>query len=133
MSAVDIKKRRVLTKGMMSNLLQSYLKHRPLVQKTVMTAFAAYVILAATAGLRPKKKNVNRNLGGNQQGSDPKRTTSSRSRRRGGPRVEVDALFFERLNKILLIVIPSWRSKTASLLVIHSAFLVFRTLLSLVS
>jgi ATP-binding cassette subfamily D (ALD) long-chain fatty acid import protein len=40
-------------------------------------------------------------------------------------------VFFDRLNRILAIVIPSIRSKEASLLVLHSAFLLFRTLLSL--
>jgi ATP-binding cassette subfamily D (ALD) long-chain fatty acid import protein len=40
-------------------------------------------------------------------------------------------VFFERLNRILAIVIPSVRSKEASLLVLHSMFLLFRTLLSL--
>ncbi|KAG0144475.1 hypothetical protein CROQUDRAFT_659907 [Cronartium quercuum f. sp. fusiforme G11] len=96
-----------------------------------MTTFVLYVILATTAGLRPKKRNTAKIQTEQQQISDSKKTTTSRSRRRGGPRVEVDSLFFERLNKILLIVIPSWKSKTASLLVIHSAFLVFRTVLSL--
>ncbi|KAH9811020.1 ABC transporter transmembrane region 2-domain-containing protein [Melampsora americana] len=114
----------------LTSLLRSYVKHRPLVQKTFMTTFALYVILATTAGLRPKKRNAAKtNQVDQQQVAESKKP--SRSRRRGGPRVEVDALFFERLNKILLIVIPSWKSKTASLLVIHSAFLVFRTVLSL--
>ncbi|KAK4703645.1 hypothetical protein P7C70_g2569, partial [Phenoliferia sp. Uapishka_3] len=44
---------------------------------------------------------------------------------------QVDAVFFERLNRILKIVIPSISSKEASLLALHSLFLVLRTLLSL--
>lgn len=44
---------------------------------------------------------------------------------------QVDAVFFERLTRILRIVIPSTRSKEASLLALHSLFLVLRTLLSL--
>ena len=43
----------------------------------------------------------------------------------------MDAVFFERLGKILRIVIPSAKSKEASLLFLHSFFLVLRTLLSL--
>ena len=42
----------------------------------------------------------------------------------------MDAVFFERLSRILRIVIPSARSKEATLLMIHSLFLVLRTLLS---
>ena len=43
----------------------------------------------------------------------------------------MDAVFFERLGRILRIVIPSAKSKEASLLFLHSFFLVLRTLLSL--
>lgn len=45
--------------------------------------------------------------------------------------LQVDAVFYERLSRILRIVIPSVRSKEASLLALHSLFLVLRTLLSL--
>lgn len=45
--------------------------------------------------------------------------------------LQVDALFYSRLRHLLRIVIPSWRSKEAGLLAMHSAFLLFRTLLSL--
>lgn len=50
-----------------------------------------------------------------------------KSKRRRAPRVEVDAAFFERLGKILRIVLPGNRKK----LLLHSFFLVFRTMLSL--
>ncbi|KAK9899056.1 hypothetical protein P389DRAFT_140595 [Cystobasidium minutum MCA 4210] len=55
---------------------------------------------------------------------------SSRKSRRGGrrgPRVEVDAVFFERLSRILAIVLPTNKRK----LILESFFLVFRTALSL--
>ncbi|MBW0499061.1 hypothetical protein O181_038776 [Austropuccinia psidii MF-1] len=103
-------------------------------KKSLMTSFALYLVLATTSGLRPKKRNSKQQ----NQISNPSESRrmensgiSSRSRRRAGPKVEVDAQFFARLNRLLAIVIPSWKSKTASLLVIHSAFLVFRTVLSL--
>jgi ATP-binding cassette subfamily D (ALD) long-chain fatty acid import protein len=48
-----------------------------------------------------------------------------------GPRVEVDAVFFERLRRLLKIVIPGARSKEAGLLIMHSVFLVLRTFISL--
>lgn len=43
----------------------------------------------------------------------------------------MDAVFYERLSNLLRIVIPSLKSKEALLLVMHSSFLVFRTVLSL--
>lgn len=53
------------------------------------------------------------------------------SRKGRGPRVEVDARFFEQLRRILRIIIPSYKSKEALLLGGHSVFLVLRTMLSL--
>ena len=45
--------------------------------------------------------------------------------------LQVDALFFQRLGRLLRIVVPSIHSKEASLLLLHSFFLVLRTVLSL--
>ena len=45
-------------------------------------------------------------------------------------KVEVDHLFFDRLKFILKIVIPGLKSKEFFLLLLHSALLVFRTVLS---
>ncbi|POW21073.1 hypothetical protein PSHT_02819 [Puccinia striiformis] len=97
------------------------------IPKLFMSSFAIYIILASTSGLRPKKRKPTTTI------VDPKSTTAKNSgaRKRASQRVEVDAKFFARLNRLLAIVIPSWKSKTASLLVIHSGFLIFRTLLSL--
>ena len=44
---------------------------------------------------------------------------------------QVDAIFYAKLRTILHIVIPSWRSKESLLLITHTSFLLFRTLLSL--
>lgn len=54
-----------------------------------------------------------------------------KGRKGKGPRVEVDAKFFEQLKRILRIIIPSYKSKEALLLMGHSVFLVLRTMLSL--
>lgn len=106
-----------------------------------MSSFAVYIVLATTSGLRPKKRTQklpppsSSSQDPKQQVSDPKSSNNavgrSANRKRAAARVEVDAKFFARLNRLLAIVIPSWKSKTASLLVIHSAFLIFRTVLSL--
>lgn len=45
-------------------------------------------------------------------------------------RVEVDAVFVKRLRFLLSIVVPGWRSKECGMIVLHSFFLVFRTILS---
>lgn len=44
---------------------------------------------------------------------------------------QVDAIFWQRLARLLRIVLPSYRSQEASLLLLHSFFLVARTALSL--
>lgn len=43
----------------------------------------------------------------------------------------MDAVFYQRLSRILRIVIPGIRSKEAMLLVMHSSLLIFRTAISL--
>ncbi|KAF9914171.1 hypothetical protein BX616_008827, partial [Lobosporangium transversale] len=45
-------------------------------------------------------------------------------------KVAVDRVFFERFMRLLRLVIPGWRSKEFWLLIVHSGFLVFRTMLS---
>lgn len=106
---------------------------RPLLQKVFMTSFTVYIVLATTSGLRPRKRSNNNNKSSQQAENQNiiNQINKPTSKRRSAPRVEVDAQFFTRLNRLLAIVIPSWKSKTASLLVIHSAFLIFRTVLSL--
>ncbi|EPQ30296.1 uncharacterized protein PFL1_02412 [Pseudozyma flocculosa PF-1] len=54
-----------------------------------------------------------------------------KGRKSRAPRVEVDAVFFERLKRILRIVVPGIRSKEAGLILLHTVFLVLRTMLSL--
>ncbi|PLW23833.1 hypothetical protein PCANC_00795 [Puccinia coronata f. sp. avenae] len=138
-----------------SKLVAGYMGHRPFFHKLFMSSFAVYIVLITTSGLRPKKrtsksssstgdpnnnssskthsdpKTISAGSTGGGAGSGPGAGRSHSSRRRAAARVEVDAKFFARLNRLLAIVIPSWKSKTASLLVIHSAFLIFRTVLSL--
>ncbi|KAF9181943.1 hypothetical protein BGZ51_000804 [Haplosporangium sp. Z 767] len=64
----------------------------------------------------------------------PKKTDSKKSGLVKGDgkstKVAVDRVFFERFMRILRLVIPGWRSKEFWLLVVHTGFLVFRTMLS---
>ncbi|GAA5907008.1 hypothetical protein JCM6882_000030 [Rhodosporidiobolus microsporus] len=129
-----------------------YMRHRRRYSNLLMLGFSAYVLQNTYSGLTggsssAKKKaqnaqGVQGRAGGVsdavEKGSAGTSSTtaapSSGSGRRGkkrGPRVEVDALFFQRLSRLLRIVLPSFRSKEASLLLLHSFFLVLRTLLSL--
>ncbi|GAA5911680.1 hypothetical protein JCM8208_002206 [Rhodotorula glutinis] len=124
-----------------------YLSRRRLYSNLLMVAFSAYVLQNTYAGLtgsssakRKAKPAAASSTGGEGQASEKgassvSETASSsagpRGRKKRGPRVEVDALFFQRLSRLLRIVLPSFRSKEASLLVLHSFFLVMRTLLSL--
>ncbi|RKP07988.1 ABC transporter transmembrane region 2-domain-containing protein [Thamnocephalis sphaerospora] len=67
-----------------------------------------------------------------QQAREETNNKQSRIRAPGkkNGRVEVDLVFFERLQYLLKIVIPGLRSKEFWMLMLHSAFLVFRTILS---
>ncbi|GAA6017017.1 hypothetical protein JCM8202_005871 [Rhodotorula sphaerocarpa] len=123
-------------------LTSHYLRNRRRYSNLLMVAFSVYVLQNTIAGLtgnsRPKKKPL---AGASKSPSELERSSvaieedrgagkKSKSRRRG-PRVEVDAIFWQRLGRLLQIVLPSFRSKEASLLLLHSFFLVGRTALSL--
>lgn len=126
--------------------IKAYLRHPRARHTGWMTAYTVYAIYSTYVGLRPKKakavKSTSTSTSGTSvsgataiedsaAGNGSAGTTSKRGGRRGkgsrGPRVEVDAVFFERLNRLLRIVLPTNRRK----LLLHSFFLVFRTILSL--
>ncbi|GAA5824542.1 hypothetical protein JCM11251_000466 [Rhodosporidiobolus azoricus] len=129
-----------------------YMRHRRRYSNLLMLAFSAYVLQNTYSGLTggggAKKKAgkaqgtqaraggisdaVEKGSAGTSSATAGAGTGGSRKRgKKRGPRVEVDALFFNRLSRLLRIVLPSFRSKEASLLLLHSFFLVLRTLLSL--
>ncbi|KAI9068030.1 adrenoleukodystrophy protein [Trametes sanguinea] len=113
----------VPTKEQLARVANAYARHRPLVQRGLTVAFVFYVI-----------SSTYRSFAARPTGSSP-----SPSRRRGKgkggdaskPRVAIDAVFYQRLSRILRIVIPSIRSKEALLLCMHSSLLIFRTVISL--
>jgi len=113
--------------------LAGYLRHRQAYQRLMMAGFVVYVVRSTLLGLSPKPrfKASARADDGEEAGAGPRR----RGKRAGtgGParRSDIDAEFFTKLGRILRIVIPSVHSREASLLLIHSSFLVGRTLLSL--
>ena len=117
--------------------LTSYLRHRKANQRLLMLGFTFYVIQTTIAGLSPKARPKSSAAkaetvaeegapsGGGRRGKGGKRGGQS------GKRSDIDADFFRKLGTILRIVIPSVHSREASLLLIHSSFLIGRTLLSL--
>ncbi|KWU42313.1 hypothetical protein RHOSPDRAFT_36110, partial [Rhodotorula sp. JG-1b] len=131
-------------------LVAHYLAHRRRYSNLLMVAFSAYVLQNTYAGLTgsasAKKKTkaaasapgaapktvqaTNQSTDELKGGAAAGGSAKSRTKRRG-PRVEVDAVFWQRLSRLLRIVLPSYRSKEASLLLLHTFFLVARTALSL--
>ncbi|SCV69975.1 BQ2448_1369 [Microbotryum intermedium] len=128
-----------------------YMRNQPRYQRLLMLGFTSYVCANTYMGVTgrgakkkppqaiPAAKDLSKDgsaasassKGPAHQVEDQKAVDGRRGKKKRGPRVEVEAVFFERLSRILRIVIPSKRSKEASLLMIHSLFLVLRTLLSL--
>lgn len=125
----------------LARFLTWYGGHRETANRVLMSAFVASVVGSTAANLRPSRKKKSKPTASTTatattsdaaaQDVDTSGGRGGRGKKKRGPRVDVDAAFFERLNRILAIVIPNARSKEASLLMLHSCFLVFRTALSL--
>ncbi|SGZ00446.1 BQ5605_C034g11349 [Microbotryum silenes-dioicae] len=151
MNSPGVSPTRAQLKAYTAAFASHYMRNQPRYQRLLMLGFTSYVCSNIYMGVTgrgaakkpPQPGSAAKDLskGGSATSTsskgpaddveDDKVAGSRRPKKRRGPRVEVDAVFFERLSRILRIVIPSKRSKEASLLVIHSLFLVLRTLLSL--
>ncbi|BGP17059.1 hypothetical protein JCM10213_000303 [Rhodosporidiobolus nylandii] len=124
-----------------------YLRHRRRYSNMLMLAFTAYVLQSTYGSLTGQSKQAKAQAkqaaqdgasekaaqaaAGGGRAAPPSPSAASTRRRSRGTRVEVDALFFRRLSVLLRIVLPSFRSKEVSILLLHTFFLVLRTLLSL--
>ena len=138
----------------------SYQRNYTNIQRGLRASFIAYVMYSMYNGFNPqpkkkaKKAGEAESLSASEQAARSARSspeekaaqaaldasvdTGGKGGRKGkgkggqrAPRVAVDAVFFERLRRIMRIVIPSAKSKTAGLLILHTFFLVLRTMLSL--
>ncbi|KAI7902840.1 ABC transporter transmembrane region 2-domain-containing protein [Cokeromyces recurvatus] len=98
----------------LSQLLKSYRKHRTTIHQSILIIF----LLRSLLSLKKLIKAVQ------------KKNTTTTITKKKNEKVQVDIVFFKHLYKILKIVMPGIRSKEFWLLVIHSGFLVFRTVLS---
>ncbi|KZT22148.1 adrenoleukodystrophy protein [Neolentinus lepideus HHB14362 ss-1] len=115
-------KAQLVAKEQLARLAKAYSNNRPAIQHVLTGGFVAYVLLTTYQGLaaRPGGKS---SRGGKGKGKGKESDTA--------PRVAVDAVFYQRLSRILRIVIPSLKSREAILLIMHSSLLVFRTAISL--
>ncbi|OCF31910.1 ATP-binding cassette, subfamily D (ALD), peroxisomal long-chain fatty acid import protein [Kwoniella heveanensis BCC8398] len=111
----------------LQTILNTYLHHRPTLQRALTAGFVLYCLgstYAALTGRGAKVGTKERDGGGGgkgRRGRDGKKQAASVN----------DPLFHVRLKKLLRIVIPSLKSREAAMLALHSAFLVGRTGLSL--
>ncbi|KAF8710256.1 adrenoleukodystrophy protein, partial [Rhizoctonia solani] len=110
----------------LADLSQKYAKHRPIIQPILKAAFVAYCLGNTYSNFVKPKGSEDASSGRRKGKGKPSDEPGTKKER-----VKVDAVFYARLRHILRIVIPSWRSKEAMMLAIHSSFLVFRTVLSL--
>ncbi|GAA5796800.1 hypothetical protein HPULCUR_002175 [Helicostylum pulchrum] len=99
----------------LSKLIKGYGKHRVTIRRSVLLI----LIFRAILSMRQLVKSVKK--------SNAQDDSSSRKQNK---KVAVDMVFFKQLYKLLQIVMPGIKSKEFWLLIIHSGFLVFRTVLS---
>lgn len=96
----------------LAHLSRLYSANRPAIQRVLNSTFVFYFLLSTYRTLTSKSATPSKH------GHKP-------------ARVAVDAVFYQRLTRILRIVIPGIRSKEAMLLAMHSSLLIFRTAISL--
>lgn len=101
-----------------------YGQHRTGVQRVLTASFITYFLAVTVGGIarartsdRPSRSGKRSKKGDAQEGRPA--------------RVAVDAVFYQRLSRLLRIVIPGLRSREARMLVLYSALLIFRTAISL--
>lgn len=128
----------------LDRFIKLYSSHRPVIQRFLTVGFSLYIILssyrsisgsAKPTGTRQKGKGKEKS-GEGTKGKQPRVAVSHITMifwcaQIVLPSSQVDAVFYERLRKILKIVIPSLHSKEALLLFQHSSLLIFRTAISL--
>lgn len=102
-----------------SRLVRGYAKNRTTIQRSILFI----LILRSILSMRQIIKSIKKSSAGQAK---PK----TQQNKQKSKKVEVDMTFFKQLYKLLQIVMPGIRSKEFWLLIIHSGFLVFRTILS---
>lgn len=106
-----------------SSLAALYSQHRPLIQRCLNLSFTIFILASTARGVSGSGKP--------SSSSSHKSRKSSKDNGNKPARVQVDAVFWQRLRALLRIIIPGIRSKEALLLAMHTSLLVFRTAISL--
>ncbi|KAJ8657372.1 hypothetical protein O0I10_006927 [Lichtheimia ornata] len=101
-----------------------YLKHRDTIRRVLLLLFVVRSFLSIRKSIRLFKKETNKPTKPRLDTTTP--ATDEKKKRK----VEVDMAFFKQIQRLLRIVMPGVRSKEFWMLVVHSFFLVFRTVLS---
>ncbi|TDL28871.1 hypothetical protein BD410DRAFT_249926 [Rickenella mellea] len=118
------------SKDRISHLTALYASNRPAIQRFLTYGFIVYFLVGSVRGLTGTAKPLKDTSKGTGKGKETEKETEVGGKAKPA-KVAVDALFYERLSKILRIVIPGIRSKEALLLFQHSSLLIFRTAISL--
>ncbi|KAF8266209.1 ABC transporter transmembrane region 2-domain-containing protein [Lactarius quietus] len=105
----------------LTSFAKTYSVHRPLIQRILTAGFTAHVLAGTFRSLSSRPAT--------SKGKDRHGSKASASGK--APKVAVDAVFYQRLARILRLVIPGLRSKEALLLLTHTSLLIFRTAISL--
>lgn len=108
-----------------------YARHQTGIRRAWGWGYVVFILVGTFFTFKPPKPR--RKQPSDPAAGPPAEPTSSKGGKpvRAGPRVAVDDVFFERLRRILRIVLPGLKSRAAILLMLHTVFLVFRTMLSL--
>jgi ATP-binding cassette subfamily D (ALD) long-chain fatty acid import protein len=121
----------------------TYATHRPLIQHILTAGFIAHVLASTFSRflIHPSAPSASKGKGKAREqppsaeaGKPPRVAVCARSSTGFTcltPLYQVDAVFYQRLSRIIRLVIPSLRSKEALLLAMHSSLLIFRTAISL--
>ncbi|KAF8268954.1 ABC transporter transmembrane region 2-domain-containing protein [Lactarius quietus] len=105
----------------LTSFAKTYSVHRLLIQRILTAGFTAHVLAGTFRSLSSRPAT--------SKGKDRHGSKASASGK--APKVAVDAVFYQRLARILRLVIPGLRSKEALLLLTHTSLLIFRTAISL--
>lgn len=105
-------------KGLLTSFAQYYLRHRTTVSRTVYIALFLSLLNRIRISIDDQKR--------------PKKSHGQAKKSKGSGKVEVDRAFFQRLVRLLKIIMPGgMKCKEFWLLGTHTGFLILRSLISL--
>ena len=112
---------------LMAEVSALYLRHRTKILRTLYIGIFAALINRTRIAIKEQRSSSVRQTEERRRPGTSGADGDAPGRRK---RVELNRDFFRGLFRLLRIVIPGWRSREFRLLLSHSVFLVFRTLLS---